>query len=568
MPNFLRSTLLSTTLLSLTAGAALAERGADGRLDVLYWQAVSILNPYLSSGTKDLHGASVVLEPFARYEPDGTLVPLLVTGIPTVENGGVSADLTSITWTIAPGLLWSDGTPLTAEDAVFTWQYCMADGSGCGQAASFADVAAVEALDAQTVRVTFTGPKPFPYGPFVSAFSPILQKAQFADCLGPAATACSDQNFAPIGTGPFRVTEFSPNDVAVFEANPNYRDPAKPAFGTLVLRGGGDAASAARAVFTTGEVDYAWNLLVPPDVLAQAEADGKGVLETAFGTTVEFLTLNLTNPDPALGALRSTVEGGPHPFLADPAVQRALSLAVDRDLIVEASYGATGRPTCNLAAAPEVYASTANDWCLVQDLAEANRLLDAAGWLPGPDGVRAKDGVRMSVSYSTTTNAVRQDTQVLIKSMWEAIGVETTLRNIDGGVFFGGGSDNPDSVWAFGDDILMYADNFTGTDPEPFMASRVCDLIPTPGNNWSGNNIGRFCDAEYDALAAELSATAALAERGRIVKAQNDLLIARGGIVPLVHRANVSGRAKTLEGVRMNAWDSELWNIADWTRAE
>ena len=89
-----------------------------------------------------------------------------------------------------------------------------------------------------TVKVTFEGPTPFPYGPFVSAESPILQAAQFADCLGAAAPNCTGQNFSPIGTGPFRVVEFRPNDVITMEANPNFREPDKPAFATLTLKGG------------------------------------------------------------------------------------------------------------------------------------------------------------------------------------------------------------------------------------------------------------------------------------------------------------------------------------------
>ena len=77
-----------------------------------------------------------------------------------------------------------------------------------------------EAVDDHTVVITFTGPKPFPYGPFVGYFAPILQKAQFADCMGAAAQGCTEQNFAPIGTGPFVVEEFRANDVVTYVRNP------------------------------------------------------------------------------------------------------------------------------------------------------------------------------------------------------------------------------------------------------------------------------------------------------------------------------------------------------------
>ena len=240
----LKSALMGAAAALALAAPALAERGADGHLNILYWQAVSTLNPYLSGGTKDIEAASLVIEPLARTNNEGVIVPWLVTEVPTVQNGGVSEDLTSITWKIAPGILWADGTPLTAADVVFTWQYCTAEGGGCAQEAKFNGVASVEALDDLTVKVTFEGPTPYPYGPFVGAQSPILQAAQFANCLGEAAQSCTEANTRPIGTGPFRVTEFLPDDVVSFEANPNFRDPARPAFATATIKGGGDAAAA------------------------------------------------------------------------------------------------------------------------------------------------------------------------------------------------------------------------------------------------------------------------------------------------------------------------------------
>jgi peptide/nickel transport system substrate-binding protein len=147
--------------IAMTAGAAQAERGSDGHLNILYWQAVSILNPFLSGGTKDVDEA-------------GEMVPALVDEIPTVENGGVAEDLKSVTWVLSEGLVWSDGTPVTAEDVKFTAEYCMAEDGGCQQVANFTDVESVEAVDERTVKINFSIPKPYPYGPFVGAQSPVI----------------------------------------------------------------------------------------------------------------------------------------------------------------------------------------------------------------------------------------------------------------------------------------------------------------------------------------------------------------------------------------------------------
>ncbi len=563
------SLIAAVAVMAMMSSTVHAQRGHDGHLNILYWQASSTVNPYLSGGTKDIEAASLVIEPLAHYDEDGNMVPVLVDEIPTVENGGVASDLRSITWKLTPGIKWSDGSPLTAHDVVFSGEYCLHPDGGCNSTSYFTDVTKLEALDDLTVKVHFGVAKPFPYGPFVGSTSPIVQKAQFEDCMGAKAQECTEQNFGPIGTGPFKVEEFRANDVITFSANEHYRDPDKPAFATATFKGGGDAASAARAVLETGEFDYAWNLQVEPEVLEQMAAAGKGTVVTAFGTSVERLMVNQTNDDPDLGAEKRSLylDGtNPHPFLSDPAVRRALSLAIDRQILVDAGYGAAGKPTCNVLPAPAVYASTANDECVTQDVDEANRILDDAGWMPGGDGVRAKDGVRLSILYQTSTNSVRQGTQALIKQMWEQVGVETELRNIDAAVFFGGDPASPDTYMKFYADIEMYTNNFSGTDPESYMANWACSEIPGPENQWLGNNIQRSCVAEYDALVAEMSKTASLADRARLAKQMNDILVQNYYMIPLIWRGDVSAHANTLEGVRMNVWDSELWNAADWHR--
>jgi len=390
---YIISTLLTLAIAVGIASPVQAKRGSDGQLNLLYWQAPSTMNPNLSGGTKELEASSVVLEPLGRYDENGNLLPWLAEVIPTVANGGISKDLTTITWKIKKGIKWSDGSALTADDAVFTYEYCSNPDTGCTQSNYWNDIKSVKAVNSRTVKIEFTVPKPFPYAPFVGYNAPILQKAQFDGCQGAKAQECTEQNFHPIGTGPFKVVDFKPNDVIVFEANPNYRDTSKPAFGKLVFKGGGDAVSAARAVLETGEMDYAWNLQVEPEILIKMEQGGRGKVVSAFGTSVERLMVNFTNPDPSLGDMRSEYIGGnnnrnAHPYLSDYNVRRALSLAIDRQVLVDAGYGKAGKISCNVLPAPAIYASSANDECKTPNVAEANRLLDAAGWKRGSDGVR------------------------------------------------------------------------------------------------------------------------------------------------------------------------------------
>ena len=564
----LTKVLLASAAIALAAGPAAAQRGESGELKIIYWQAPSTLNPYLSGGTKEVESASLVLESLARYNDKGEIVPWLAEEVPTVENGGVSEDLTSITWKLKEGLKWSDGTPVTPEDAIFTWKYCTNEESGCAQSSYFTGVKDMEAVDDRTLKITFAEAKPFPYTALVGSESPILQKAQFENCLGAKAPECTDENFGPIGTGPFVVKEFKPNDVIVFEANPNFREDDKPAFQTVTFKGGGDAASAARSVLETGEYDYAWNLQIDPQVLSDMEAKGNGKVVTAFGTSVERLHLNQFDPDPSKGDARSTEEAGKHPFLTDPAVGKALSMAIDRSLLVDVGYGAGGQVTCNVLPAPEAYASTANDDCKTQDIEGAKKVLEEAGYKDTDgDGIReTPDGKPLKVLYQTSTNAVRQDAQQIIKDAWSQIGVDAELRNIDASVFFGGDPASPDTFQKFYADIEMYTNNFSGVDPEAYMANWKCDEIPGPKTQWQGSNIQRFCSEEYDKLVTEMSRTADLEKRQELAKKMNDMIMQSYSIIPLVHRGGVSAHANSLQGVKMSDWDSELWNIKDWSR--
>ena len=548
------------------AGAHEGERGRDGEVKIIYWQAPSIMNPFLSGGTKDVEAASLVVEPLARYNSSGALTPWLVDEVPTVANGGVSEDLTSITWNISPGLLWSDGSAFTSSDVQFTYEYCTDPESGCAQLTKFEGVASVETPDDLTVIVNFEGPTPFPYGPFVGGESPILQARQFADCMGARAPECTDENFSPVGTGPFVVTEFRTNDVIQLVANENYRDASKPAFASVTFKGGGDATAAGRAVMETGEFDYGWNLQLAPDVIASMQEGGMGIPVAGFGPLVERIMLNQTNPDPALGPdERSVIR--PHPFLGDPAVYKAMSMAIDRPLLVEVGYGQAGKVTCNWVPAPAAVNSDTFT-CDVQDIAGASAMLDAAGYMDTDgDGVReTPDGVPMAILYQTSTNAVRQDFQALIKEWWSEIGIDAELRNIDASVFFGGDPGSPDTFQKFYADVEMYANTFNGTDPQAYLANGLCDKAPSPASQWQGENISRFCDPAYDQLHAQLTATADVDERASIARQLNDIIVDKGGMIPLVHRGRLSAHANSLGGIDLNVWDSELWNIADWYR--
>jgi peptide/nickel transport system substrate-binding protein len=114
----------------------------------------------------------------------------------------------------------------------------------------------------------------------------------------------------------------------------------------------------------------------------------------------------------------------------------------------------------------------------------------------------------------------------------------------------------------------MYTNTFSGTDPQAYLANMLCDKAPSPASQWQGENISRFCMEDYDVLWAKLAQTSDLDERAAIGRQLNDMAVSNGAMIPLTHRGDISARSNSLGGVRMNSWDSELWNIADWHRVK
>lgn len=559
----------TTTTEAMTDDAMAA--GEAGDLVILQWQAPSQANGLISSGTKDILAASLVLEPLAEAAPDGTIVPALAAEIPTVDNGGVAADFSSITWTLLDGVLWSDGTPFTADDVLFTFEYCSDELTGCS--ADFSTIESVEVIDDVTVQVNFTEPQPFPYADFVTYTEPIIQRAQFADCVGEQASSCTEQNFAPIGTGPYVVTDLRPEDTVTYEMNPNYRGNAEgqPHFATVTIKGGGDAEASARSVLEIGEADYAWNLQVAPEILQPMEAAGNGTIVTSFTANVEHINLNQT--DPSIDPPSEWMEDGStaHPVLADNfEFARALSLAIDRDALVAVGYGPTGTPTCTLWPVG-AQASTNQDWCLTRDVAQANQILDDLGYLDTDgDGVREAEGFGpLEFDYVTSTNAVRQSNQDIIKANWAEIGVVANMSNQDASLFFDGTSASDFSIWKFFSDMEMFTNGATLPDPSAYLFSWTTQEIPTAALGWpASGNMPRMSVAEFDEVWSTLSQTPSSdPSYNDLVIQLQDLMIESGAVIPLIHRGNVSGIANTITGFGdPNGWDSEYWNIEHWGR--
>jgi len=538
-------------------------RGQADLLRILYWQAPTILNPHFSQGTKDSAAASLILEPLIDVDIEGNLVPVLAAEVPSLDNGGVSADGLSVTYKLKEGVVWSDGEPFTAEDVKFTWEFVVDEAAATTTIATYLPIKDVEVVDDLTVTLHFKDPAPGWYSPFATGFGgQVLPKHILQDQMGEAARN-SEFNLNPIGTGPYKIAEFRSGDVGMYEINENYREADKPYFSKVELKGGGDATAAARAALQTGETDWGWNLQVEKSVLEpMADGSDSGVLVLTPSPNVERLLFNFADPNTEVDGAKAE-PGSPHPFMTDDKVREALKLASDRDSVAEELYGPAGKATPNILVAPEKFAS--KDTSYEFDLDKAGSTLDEAGWTGSP---RAKDGVEIKILYQTTINPLRQKTQEIIKQGWEAIGVPTELKSIDAGVYFSSDAGNPDTAAHFYADVEMYTNGPSSPYPIDYMSgwkSVDPDVdLAQKSNQWAGTNIHRWVNEDYNAMYTQALTELDEAKQVELFTGMNDLVVNQVVVVPLVHRADVIAANKKLKGYKTSPWTPDVRDIADW----
>jgi peptide/nickel transport system substrate-binding protein len=535
-------------------------RGGGGKLRLLFWQAPTVLNAHFARLSSEWDASRVVYESLISTDPERNFIPILAEEVPTVENGGRARDGTWVIWRLKQGVVWQDGKPFTADDVVFTWEYARDPATAATSRGLYENIRRLDTLDEHTVKVAFKDPTPVW---FYSGRTQILPKHLFAEYKGENARY-APYNLKPVGTGPYKIVDFKPGDVALYEINPHYHVPNRPFFDAVELKGGGDATSAARAVIQTGEYDFAQNILIDKDVIERLEQQGrKGTFRIVPGTRIEHIQLNRTDPRTEVNGERSSLKV-PHPFFTDLRVRQAFAAAIDRRTIAEQLYGAAGQPTSNVLNAPKRFQSPNTRWAF--DLDKAAQLLEQAGWKRGSDGIRLKGDHRMKVLFQTAKNLVLQKTQAIVQKALERIGIEVELKAVPGDVFISTDPSNPDTYLHF------YADMQTGSwissvDPQREMMSRFVSWeIAQKANNWAGRNLFRWANAEYDRLWREAETELDPVKRAALFIRMNDLLIEDVVVIPVVWRHDVYAVSHTLRGMALSPWDINFSDLAYWYR--
>jgi len=524
--------------LGLAAGAHAATPSTKptGQAIIGSSQEVTVLHPLMAASEVDQGVWWNLFSPLWMLDAEGKFVPVLAKAVPTVENGGISAD--GLTWRVElrRDVKWHDGKPMTSEDVRYTINLVKNPGFRAANRNGFNLITSV-GVEGDHV-ITWKLKEPF--SPLTSMLSwafivPEHVLSKNPDPNSPQFAA------APIGTGPFRFVSRKTGDHVLLEANPDYFGKG-PSLNRLIFKYVPDL-NAMYTQFKTGEIDYIGLQGIPANFYKEATALAGRRVQVATRAGVENLTLNLA-----------------HPVLSEKAVRKALNIAIDRQSICNLVYYGVPKPANNFMA-PTHWAAHPNLPKPEYDLKKAAAMLEQAGWVKGPDGIRVKNGVRLSFSNSTTTgNQLRAQTQQLIADDFKKIGVEMLIKNLVAAVLWA-------DFWKNSEfDSLMTAVTYTiASDPD--VTNRL-GSGSIPRETGSGANVGRYKNVGVDTLLARGRQEYNIAKRKEIYAKVQELVMDDLPFLPLFSEVNIEGTKAGLDGyannvnVRANSWNASSWR---WT---
>ncbi|MBM3266617.1 MAG: peptide ABC transporter substrate-binding protein [Candidatus Sericytochromatia bacterium] len=465
-------------------------------------------------------------------------IPDLAAEVPTVENKGVvlAGKAMTVTYKLKPAK-WHDGKPVTSADVKFTWETYLNPTVRVTSRDGWDKISAVETPDAQTAVVKFREV----YAPYLNLFGVILPKhvleadVKTEDKPGDSKFNHSAWNRAPIGSGPFKFKEWVAGDHISYEANPDYFG-TKPKIAGLILKVVPDE-NTAFVQLKSGDIDIYQSAAITQ--YEQLKALGDVTVNETASLTYEHIDFNNENP-----------------LLAEKAVRKAIGLAINKEEISKKIYKGLYK-VAHSDQFPLSYAYNPEVEKLNQfDPEKARQLLDAAGWKPGGDGIRMKDGKRLSLTISSTTGRKPRELteQVLIQYL-KAVGIELRIDNVPGPKLFG----KPDGLLHSGKyDLGLYA---WTTSPDPNNITLWNSKQIPPG----GQNYTRFRNAEVDQLTEEGTRVVDRAKRAEIYRRIQAIMAEEMPMVPMLYWTTLDAVNNRVKGFRPNPTNSgNLWNCQEW----
>lgn len=520
--------LLAVTACTRT-GPAASESAAAVRFAIAADpQTLDPLFAHVDANSVEQQLARLAFEPFIDVDTHGRQIPVLLARIPTVANGDLSRDGKTITYHLRRGVRWQDGVPVTATDVLFTLHAITDPRNPVGSREGYDRIARAERIDDETVRIVLRSP----WAPAVATLFSYGTAPQY---VLPAHLLAKEPRLdraafgaAPVGDGPFRFVSWERGERLVYVANPHYWR-GRPAAPRLDIRIEPDPGTNFTSLLS-GALD--WNLLSP----VQQQAMPK------HGFAYAYVPLALV-----AGIAINTA----HPPLDDVRVRRAIAASIDRqaisDKITFKRYPVvdTAQPLGSWARDPAVREPAF-------DPAAADRLLDAAGWRRGPDGMRRKNGRPLALTYvqfPETQTGVRA--AAFIERALHARGIDVTLKSVTNAKLFLPKSEG--GALASGAYDLAYVPWPMGADPDDSF------LLTCNGPA----NVMRWCDPQVDALERRALAAPSQSERKALYAQIERRVAAAVPIVYLFDPSYIYAYRTALHGFAPNAFNP-TWNAADW----
>ena len=519
----------------------------SGTATITFVQEPDNLNPMYTTMSFSGYLRPFYLKPSWDFDENAQPVPVLVTEIPSVDNGGLSADGKTITLKLRDDVTWSDGEPLTADDYVFTFEMNTSDKNTSQQRYPYDPyVESVVAQDATTVVITLKEPLA---AWLTSLFYWVLPKHVLQpvfDAEGTLDNAEWNRNPVP-GLGPFVLDQWESGSHLSFKANPNWINP--PKLEQVFVRIVPDDA-AQEAAILAGDSDI--GAFLSSDQIEKLEADGKVKVYPLESGYNEAWFLNV-NPDTA------------RPFMLDVNVRKALALATDRftivqDLLVESinpvnvTFWDTSPPYQTDTLQPYPY-----------DPEQAKQLLDAAGWVDSNgDGTRDKEGVELIVRYATNQRELRKSIQAVVEQQWKEVGIGAELANYSSDIFWNGYNDG--GPQALGDyDIAEFsssANAFPDPDTAGFTCAQVCNADNPDGTNQQG-----YCNPALDELFNKQAVTVDPVARKELFNQIQQIMYDDVVYIGMWKDPDLWSLSNRLQNVRFSGvypfWNAYEWEIAE-----
>ncbi len=501
-------------------------------------------------------GSGVVLDnalylPLFYGDAQGMVHPGAAREIPTVQNGGISADATTWTFHLRPGLSWSDGQPYDALDVDYTWKLWLNPKFGAAFPNGATGFELIRSVDVSSDHLSISFHLKQAYAPFlqfwVDGFFAPLPAHHFSS-MAPEAILNSPDNLNPrVTSGPFLISESVPGHHYTLVRNPRYYrfSAGLPYLDKVVFRSA-DQETKLKDL-QVGTITSAWFLDVDVSML-QAYRRLSGYTLVASPTNNQFEAIYFNFHNTILASHRE--------------VRQAMAMAIDHRALINEVRQGFALPLCTdhgsaLHPGYEVHAS-----CPVFDLAVANQLLEDNGWVKGPDGVRARDGQRLEFEYSTTPAPYRLAGEALLQRTFKEIGIKLDIHNYAGGTFVGsllsGGKPSPPGGAVAGRyDIAEWTNTF-GYDPDD-STLLSCNQIPPKGQNFTF-----YCNPSLDALYTQELATADAGVRQQLFHRIHQIYLTEFPFITLYSPIDLSIVRKGMHNYLPSTIAGDTVNIWEW----